>query len=53
MADMLVVPVEDTDPNADWIKLLPGYDDVEVSEAAAALLAQEEEAGEGEEGETS
>lgn len=40
---MLIIPVEDTDENADWIKHLPRYDDVEVSEMAMELLKQEQE----------
>lgn len=40
---LLVINIEDTDENADWIKRLPGYDDVEVSEMAMELLKQERE----------
>lgn len=29
--------VIDTDENDDWIRSLPGYDDLEVTEAAATL----------------
>ena len=42
-SELLIINIEDTDENADWIKHLPGYDDVEVSEMAMELLKEEEE----------